>query len=166
MATNFALAGYSALAAQHLGRAIELDERSRVRARSDPNFAELAVSRPFEILLTTDGFVPPSGSSTASRIYRSAYKGAGSPLLVAVLNAVQIAGTPMDANVEVTDEWALLWTDARIKISRRSDQETAIELSAPPGKFTPEGWDHHTRALFDGIDTELLKLEKSGLGHS
>ena len=165
VASNFALAGYSALAAQHLGRAIELDERSRVRARSDPNFAELAASRPFQALLTTDSFVPPAGSSTASRIYRSPYKGATSPLLVAVLNALQIAGTPMDANVEVTDEWALLWSDARIKISRRSEQETAIEFSAPPGKFTPEGWDAHSRALFSGIDTELLKLERSGLGH-
>lgn len=165
VASNFALAGYSALAAQHLGRAIAIDERSRVRARSDPNFAELAASRPFEVLLTTDSFVPPAGSATASRIYRSPYKGSGSPLLVAVLNALQIAGTPMDSSVEVTDAWALLWTDARIKISRRSEQETAVEVSAPPGKFTPEGWDGHIRALFAGIDTELLKLERSGLGH-
>lgn len=164
VASNFALAGYSALAAQHLGRAIELDERSRVRARSDPNFAELAASRPFQALMTTDAFVPPAGSATASRIYRSPYKGAGSPLLVAVLNALQIAGTPMDSSVEVTDDWALLWTDARIKIARRSEQETAIEVSAPPGKFTPEGWDAHSQALFAGIDTELLKLERSGLG--
>ncbi len=67
--------------------------------------------------------------------------------------------------MEVTDDWALLWTDARIKIARRSDQETAIEVSAPPGKFTPEGWDAHSQALFAGIDTELLKLERSGLGH-
>lgn len=164
VATNFALAGYSALAAQHLGRAIELDERSRVRARSDANFADLASGRPFQTLLTTDSFVPPAGSTTSSRIYRSPFKGSGSPLLVAVLNALQIAGTPMDASVEVTDEWALLWTEARIKIARRSDQETAIELSAPPGRFTPASWDGFTRALYDGIDTELLKLEKSGLG--
>jgi tetratricopeptide (TPR) repeat protein len=166
VATNFALAGYSALAAQHLGRAIELDERSRVRARSDPNFAELAASRNLQALLTTDSFVPAAGSSTASRIYRTPYKGANSPLVVAVLNALQIAGTPMDANVEVTDEWTLIWSDVRIKISRRSDQETAIECTAPPGKFSPEGWDAHMGALFAGIDTELLKLEKSGLGHS
>ncbi len=165
VASNFALAGYSALAAQHLARAIELDERSRVRARSDPNFAELASSRPFQALMTTDSFVPPAGSATASRIYRSPYKGAGSPLLVAVLNALQIAGTPMDSSVEVTDDWALLWTDSRIKIARRSEQETAIEVSAPPGAFTPGGWDAHSQALFAGIDTELLKLERSGLGH-
>lgn len=164
VASNFALAGYSALAAQHLGRAIELDERSRVRARGDANFAELASSRPFQTLLTTDSFVPPAGSPSASRIYRSPYKGAGSPLLVAVLNTLQISGTPMDSTVEVTDEWALLWSDARIKLARRSDLETAVELSAAPGTFTPETWDRRSRELYDGIERELLKLERSGLG--
>lgn len=164
VATNFALAGYSALAAQHLGRAIELDERSRVRARSDANFAELASTRQFQPLLTTDSFIPPAGSSSASRIYRSPFKGAGSHLLVAVLNALQIAGTPMDSSVEVTDEWALLWSDVRIKIVRRSDAESAVELSAGPGKFTPEAWDRRSRELYEAIDRELLKLERSGLG--
>lgn len=164
VATNFALAGYSALAAQHLGRAVELDERSRVRARSDPNFAELASSRAFQLLLTTDSFVPPAGSATASRIYRSPFKGSGSQLLVAVLNALQIAGTPLDSSVEVTDDWALLWSTARIKIVRRSEQETAVELSAAPGKFTPEAWDRLSRELYEGIGRELLKLERSGLG--
>ncbi len=164
VATNFALAGYSALAAQHLGRAIELDERSRVRARGDANFSELASSRPFQALLTTDSFVPPAGSSSASRIYRSPYKGSSSPLLVAVLNVLQISGTPMDSSVEVTDEWALLWSDARIKIARRSELETAVELSAAPGRFTPEAWNRRSRELYDGIERELLKLERSGLG--
>lgn len=164
VATNFALAGYSAFAAQNLARAIELDERSRVRARSDANFAELASTRQFQTLLTSDTFVPPTGSSSASRIYRSPYKGAGSRLLVAVLNALQIAGTPMDPNVEVTDEWALLWSDVRIKIARRSEEETTVELSAAPGKFTASAWDQRSRELYDSIERELLKLERTGLG--
>jgi tetratricopeptide (TPR) repeat protein len=164
VATNFALAGYSAFAAQNLGRAIELDERSRVRARSDANFAELASTRPFQVLLTSDTFVPPAGSASASRIYRSPYKGADSPLLVAVLNALQIAGTPMDPKVEVTDDWALLWSDVRIKIARRSDQETAVELSAAPGKFNAAAWDARSRELYESIERELLKLGRSGLG--
>ncbi|MEO7793714.1 MAG: tetratricopeptide repeat protein [Thermoanaerobaculia bacterium] len=163
VATNFALAGYSALAAQHLGRAIELDERSRVRARGDSNFTDLASSRAFQVLLTSDTFVAPAGSTTASRIYRSPYKGANSPLLVAVMNQLQISGTQMDPTVEVTDDWALLWSDARIKIVRRSEQETAIELSAPPGIFSAAAWDQRTHELYDGIDKELLKLERSGL---
>ncbi|MEO8278008.1 MAG: tetratricopeptide repeat protein [Thermoanaerobaculia bacterium] len=161
VATNFALAGYSALAAQHLGRAIELDERSRVRARGDANFADVAGTRPFQLLLTTDSYVPPTGSATAVRIYRSPYKGSGSPILVALLNALQIAGKPLDPHVEVTDDWALLWSEARIKISRRSDSETAVELSAVPGKFTPELWDAASRSIYDGVDRELLKLERA-----
>ena len=164
VATNFAMAGYSAFAAQNLGRAIGLDERSRVRARSDANFGELAATRPFQLLLTSDTFVPPEGSASASRIYRSPYKGAGSHLLVAVLNALQIAGTPMDPTVEVTDEWALLWSDVRIKIARRSDQETAVELSAAPGKFTATAWDRRSRELYESLGRELLKLERTGLG--
>lgn len=163
VATNFALAGYSALAAQHLARAIELDERSRVRAWSDANFAELAATRSFQLLLTTDSFVPPAGSVTATRIYRSAYSGSTSPILTAVLNTLQLAGSPMDSSVEVTDAWALLWSDARIKIARLSDQETVIELSAAPGKFTPQAWDTRTREIYDGIDRELLKLARSRL---
>jgi tetratricopeptide (TPR) repeat protein len=163
VASNFALAGYAALAAQHLGRAIELDERSRVRARGDANFAEVASTRPFQALLTSDSFVPPAGSLSATRLYRSAYKGSGSAILVAVLNALQIAGTPMDSSVEVADEWALIWSAARIKITRRSDQETAVELSAPPGKFTPQAWDQMSSKLYDGIDRELLKLERTHL---
>lgn len=164
VASNFALAGYSALAAQHLGKAIELDERSRVRARSDPNFAEVGATRQFQTLLSTDSYRLPAGSSVASRIYRTPYRGSGSPLLVAVLNALQIAGTPMDANVEVADEWALLWCDVRIKLVRKSPEETALEFSAPPGAFAADAWDRRTRALYDSVDTELLKLERSGLG--
>ncbi len=41
VATNYALAGYAALAVEHLRRAVELDERSRLRARTDPNFSGL-----------------------------------------------------------------------------------------------------------------------------
>ena len=41
IAKNYALAGYAALAARELDQAIGLDETSRVRARFDPNFADL-----------------------------------------------------------------------------------------------------------------------------
>ncbi len=164
VATNFALAGYSALAVQHLARAIELDERSRVRVWSDANFSELAATPSFQHLLTTDSFIPPAGSATATRIYRSAYSGSSSPILTAVLNALQLAGSPMDSSVEVTDAWALLWSDVRIKIARLSDQESVIELSAAPGKFAPQAWDLRTREIYDGVDRELLKLARSRLG--
>lgn len=160
VATNFALAGYSALAVQHLGRAIELDERSRVRARSDANFAEMSSNRALAALFATDSFRPPAGSSTATRIYRSPWRGAASQLLTAVLNALQVSRTPMESRVEVTDEWALLWTDVRIKLAKRGDAETGLELSAPSGRFTPASWNRRTSELFDAVELELLRLEK------
>lgn len=160
VATNFALAGYSALAVQHLGRAIELDERSRVRARGDANFAEMASNRSFAELLSTDRFRRAPGSSIAQRVYRTPYRGSGSTLLTAVLNALQLARTPMDSRVEVTDDWALLWADLRLKLVRRGEQETVLELSAPPGAFSAPAWDRRSQALFDAVEIELLKLDK------
>lgn len=164
VATNFALAGYSALAVQHLERAVALDERSRVRARGDANFAGMSSNRSLAALFATDSFRPPAGSSTAARVYRSPWRGAASPLLTAVLNALQIARTPMESKVEVTDEWALLWADMRIKLARQSDAETGLELSAPPGRFSPAAWEERTRQLFDAVELELLRLEKRPAG--
>ncbi|MGE0640396.1 MAG: hypothetical protein AB7G12_07445 [Thermoanaerobaculia bacterium] len=164
VATNFALAGYSALAVQHLDRAIAIDERSRVRARSDANFAELASNRALAALLSTDGFTPPPGSAVASRTYATAWRGGGSPVLTSVLNALQIAGTPMDPRVEVTDSWALLWADVRIKLKKQGESETVVELTAPPGRFSPESWERRSRELFDAIDLELLRLDKRPTG--
>jgi tetratricopeptide (TPR) repeat protein len=160
VATNFALAGYSALAVQHLGRAIELDERSRVRARGDANFADMGENRAFAQLLATDSFRIAPGSAIATRVYRTRYRGGASPLLTAVLNTLQLARTPMDPRVEVTDDWALLWADVRIKLVKRGEEETAIELSAPPGAFTEAAWNRRSRELFEAVDLELLKQEK------
>jgi tetratricopeptide (TPR) repeat protein len=160
VATNFAHAGYSALAVQYLGRAVDLDERSRVRARADANFADLGTNKAFAQLLAVDGFRPPAGSSTASRIYRTAFRGRGSLLLTSVLNALQLGRTPMDPRVEVTDEWALLWADLRIKLAKHGEEETALELSAPPGAFSAAAWDRRTREFFEAVDLELLKLER------
>lgn len=164
VATNFAHAGYSALAVQYLGRAIELDERARVRARTDANFADLTTNKAFAQLLAFDGFRAPAGSSTAARIYSTRFHGTDSPLLTSVLNALQLARTPMDPRVEVTDEWALLWADVRIKLAKRGEQETALELSAPPGAFTAAAWDRRTRDFFEAVELELLKLERRPAG--
>lgn len=163
VASNFALAGYSALAVQHLARAIQLDERSRVRARTDANFNELAANRGFQQLLDTDSWSAPFGSPTANRVYTVPFTGTNSPILTAVLNALQIARTPMDSRVEVTEAWALLWADVRIKLVRQSDNETRIELTGPPGKLSAAAWEARTTDLFAAIDRELLKLERNQL---
>jgi tetratricopeptide (TPR) repeat protein len=160
VATNFAFSGYAALAVQHLERAVALDERQRARARADANFADLANHAGFQRLLSTDAWQAPAGSSTAARVYPARWEGSSTPLLVAVLNALQVGGTPMSSRVEVTDEWALLWADVRIKLVKASDATTRIELTAPPGKFAGAAWEERSQELFSTIELELLKLRR------
>ncbi len=159
VATNFALSGYAALALQHLERAIALDERSRVRARTDANFEDLAAAPAFQRLMSTDSYLPPPGSVTASREYEIAWSGAGTPLLVATLNALQTQGASLDPRVEVTGDWALLWSDVRIKISRRGGDRSVLEISAPPGRFSAAAWREKSERFFSAVDLELYKLE-------
>jgi len=160
VATNYALSGYAALALQHLERAIAADARVRVRARADPNFGDLAAAPSFQRLLSTDGYVPPPGSASASREYELPWRGAETELLVAVLNALQTQGFPLDARVEVADDWALLWSEFRVKVSRRGADRCLLELSAPPGKFSAAAWREKTERFLSAVDLELLKLER------
>jgi tetratricopeptide (TPR) repeat protein len=160
VSTNFALAGYSALAVQHLARAIELDERFRVRARTDANFADLASNKPFSDLMTTDSFRPAPGSHVATRAYARPFRGASSVLLTASLNILQLERAAFAADAEVTDEWALVWSDFRLKVAKSGADQTILELSAPPEAFSPQAWDLRTRRFFEAVDLELLKLEK------
>jgi len=159
VASNYAHAGYAALALEHLQHAIQLDERSRVLARSDANFAALASNRAFQQLLLTDGFRPPAGSGAAAKNFETLYNGSDSPIFVAILNAVQLAGMPLDPRVEVTPDWALLWSSYRIKIERNADSTTTVRLSAPPGSWSPATWDARTEAFFSEIESQLLRLE-------
>lgn len=159
VATNYAFSGYAALAVEHLARAIELDERQRALARTDANFASLAGNRAFQQLMATDAFVPAAGSSRASRAFNSRYTGADSPVLTAVLNTVQLGGGALDRLIEVTDTWAIVRSDFRIKLLGRPDGSTLIELSAPPGKFTEAQWQTRTEALFARLEREILRLE-------
>ena len=160
VATNYAFSGYAALAVQHLERAVALDERQRARARVDANFADLASHAGFQRLLATDAFQPPAGSATAARLYAVRWQGSSTRLLVAVLNALQLSGTPMDSRVEVADDWALLWADVRIKLVRASETETRLELTAAPGKYPGAAWEQRSQRLFSAVELELLKLER------
>lgn len=147
VASNYALAGYEALAAQHLRRAIELDERSRLRARTDPNFAALADAPRFRELLATDLYEPPAGAHRAARSYGVAFDGGRGPLLPAVLDTLQLTGRSFDPRVEVTERWALIWSDLRIKLSDRADGHGLVELSAPAERFTPAEWQDTSEEL-------------------
>jgi tetratricopeptide (TPR) repeat protein len=159
VATNYAFSGYAALAVEHLGRAVAIDERQRLRARVDPNFADLTAHRGFQQLLTTDDFRPVPGSLTAEKLLRSRLAGPGSPVVTAALNAVQLAGLPLQGSVEVTDDWALLWTDFRIKLSKADGDMTLVTLTAAPGRYTPDQWSSRTEAFFATLERELLRLE-------
>ena len=78
----------------------------------------------------------------------------------AVLNALQTLGLPLDTTVEVADDWALLWSEFRVKVSRRGADRSLHELSAPPGRFTAEAWRKETERFLSAVDLELLKLER------
>jgi tetratricopeptide (TPR) repeat protein len=159
VASNYAHGGYAALAVQHLERAVALDERSRVRARADANFAALAENRNFQRLLLTDSWQAPPGSLAAERVLRTRYLGADSPIVVAVLNTLQLSGMRFDRRVELTADWALFWSDFRIKITRNADDSTTLRLVAPPGLFSPSSWETRTASFFAEIEAQLLRLE-------
>jgi len=159
VASNYALSGYAALAVQHLARAVALDERSRVRARTDANFAELGSHRGFQQLLATDAWEPPPGSLAAERLFRTRYVGPDSPIVVAILNTLQLSGATLDPRVELTPDWALFWSDFRIQLVRNADDSTTLRLTAPPGLFTPSSWESRTASFFREIDSQLLRLE-------
>jgi len=159
VATNYAFSGYAALAVEHLSKAIALDERLRPRARVDPNFSDLARNSTFQSLITTDGFQPAPDSLTASKTYQTRYTGADSPILTATLNAIQIAGLPLDPIVDVTDGFAVLWSRFRVKLLRTPKGSTIVQLTAPAGSFAPAQWESRTGQFFADLERELLHQE-------
>ena len=87
-----------------------LNERSRLRARTDPNFAQLANTPQLQDLLAADSWTSPAGALHAKQIYAVAYDGNGK-LLNAVLTSLQLLKEPFDPRVEVTPNWALIWAE-------------------------------------------------------
>ena len=67
-----------------------------------------------------------------------------------MLNALRSAGTPFNANVEVTTDWALIWGEIRIKVSRAADGGK-VELSAPANAMTPQQWQERSQKLLREI---------------
>jgi len=155
VASNYAMAGYSGVAIQQLGRAIELDERSRRRARSDPNFSALASSQEFQQILATDAYQPPAGAHRAEQVLPAPYAGAESESLTAVLDALQLAGHPFDPQIEVTPHWTLIWAEARIRLSPAADGGTRLQLSAPAERFTPTEWRSWVEGLLGQVAVQL-----------
>lgn len=155
VASNYALAGYAALAVETLRPGVELDERIRLRARTDPNFADLANHPRFQELLNTDVYRLPEGAYFESRIYTEPYDPEGERLLGAVIDALTALGEPFNALVEVTPRWALIWGDFRIKVVATPEGEGVVEVSAPAQRFTPREWRRRTERLFRQIQNQI-----------
>jgi tetratricopeptide (TPR) repeat protein len=135
IAKNYALAGYQALALDHLRRAIAADERSRLLARTDPAFEDLATTREFQEILAADVYAPPAGSFQASELYDVPYETAQGKLLGAVVDALRGQRLPFDPRIEVTDTWSLIWADLRIKVGVGEDPAQGMVSAA--GRGTP-----------------------------
>jgi tetratricopeptide (TPR) repeat protein len=156
VATNYALAGYAALAVEHLKRSIELEERSRLRAKTDPNFTPLTSHPAFVELTENDGYRPSPGAYQTSRTFPLPFQAEGRDLLEAVLDALQLSGIPFDPQVEVTPRWAVIWSELRIKVAGDPGQkEATVLLSAPADRFTPGEWQERVRTLMVEIEKHL-----------
>lgn len=157
VATNYAMAGYPGLAIRFLERAIQRNERIRVRARADPNFRSLEDNPRFQELLLTDSYQPPPGSHRAERAYSLSYRRGEGPLLRVVLDALHALRLAYDPRVEVTPEWALIWSDMRIKLTDTADGEGRVVLTAPPQQLTPREFEERSDELLDRILIEIGK---------
>lgn len=153
---NYSLAGYETPAIEHLERAVALDERQRLAAKTDPVFEGLLANVRFQRLLSTDSYRPPKGALLAQSSLRGSYEGGKGPLLGAVIDALGRLGIPFDPRVEVTPDWALLWADLRIKIKPGGNPgEGVVEFSAPPERFTAADWQSRIDRLTQQIRYEL-----------
>jgi tetratricopeptide (TPR) repeat protein len=155
VATNYAMAGFAGPAIQHLGRAIDLDERARMRVRMDPNFRDLETNNRFQQLLNADTYQPPAGSYEQVFDVETPYDGASGTLLKAVLDALQFSGVPFDQRVEVTEAWALIWSEVRIKVTNSPQGKGQIQFSAPANRFTPSQWQSRIDKLQREITVRL-----------
>ena len=156
VASNYAMAGLTERAVRQLEQAIALDELSRLRARTDPNFAALTDDSALQRLLLTDNFRPPAGSLRSTRSFDTPYDGADGLLFATVLEVVQLSDRPVAPRVEFTDRWALVWTDVRIKVATGPDGKGQVTLTAPPRSFTAEAWHALTEQMFSQMNSRLL----------
>lgn len=157
VAKNYALTGYAGLAVQNLQQAIALDERLRASARGDANFSDLASNPRFQELLRADAYRVPADALRAERVYPGAYAGGKGPLLLATMDALQALGESFDPRVEVTPDWALLWSSMRIRISDDAKGQGQVSLTAPATAMSAGEWQQRTARLLDTILVQLGK---------
>lgn len=157
VASNYAMAGQFDPAVAHLERAVALDERIRLRSRTDPNFASLAEQTAFQTLLNVDSYRIPAHSHAVYRTYEEVYRAGDGKLLPAVLDALQLTGEPFDRQIEVTLDWALIWGEMRIKVRNDPREGGRVELTASKTAFGADEWKARARRLFNEIAVQLAK---------
>ena len=158
VATNYAMNGYVALARSHLEQAIARDERSRLRARTDTNFAALSADGALDDILLNDSYRPPEGSLVVRREFDARYAGGNGEFLSAMLDALRFHSEPFEASVEVTPDWALIWATFRIKLSNGPQGKGRIELSAPAGSMPRADWQKRTSRILRSFERRLIGL--------
>lgn len=164
VATNYAGRGYAPLAIESLRRAIELDERYRLRARTDDNFAAIAEAPELAAVMETDSYRPAPGDHALQRSYPAPYDGGDGVLLSAVLEGLRLVGEPFDPRIEVTSDWALVHGDLRIKLSDRRTEDSVdgvLSLSAPAGSLSASEWDRRVERLLEAVEVALLRRQRS-----
>jgi len=161
VATNYGMNGYAGLALQYLQRAVSLDERSRLRARTDPNLLAFETHPRFEGLFQTDTYRPPPGAHQEARALPGAYQAGDGPLLPATLDALYILSQRFEPGVEVTPKWALIWGDMRVKLrDGETPGEGVVELSAAAERYSAAQWQQRSKAFLDTIYVQLQRRTK------
>lgn len=150
VASNYAIAGSENLATRHLRQAILLDERYRLRARTDERFLSLK-SLDYKVLLNTDLYSPPPDAHQVAAAFRVPYRVGDNKLLYAVLDALKRLGEDYDPKIEANPRWALVWSAMRIKIYNQDDGTGVVSVSAPASSFSSDEWHQRSQALFRAV---------------
>jgi tetratricopeptide (TPR) repeat protein len=164
VATNYAGRGYVGPAVENLRRAIAVDERFRLRARTDGNFDGIAEAPALRELMRTDAYAPAAGDHTARRVFPVPYRGGQGTLLSAVQEAMRSAGEPFDPRVEALPEWALIHGELRVKLHDQPGEdgpEGVMILSAPAGRMSLPEWERRVERLLEALEVILLRRQRA-----
>lgn len=157
VAANYAVAGNAEQAITYLRQAILRDERARLNIRGDARFDYFHLSA-FQQLLATDSYEIPASDHQVSAAFADPYDNRKRLLVDAVLEALPKSGFRHDPRVEVTEHWALIWGDARIKVSNQGDGTGLVSVSAPAGAFDSAAFHRTSQQLFRGVHDRLTVL--------
>lgn len=157
VASNYALAGDAKRAVEHLSQAIAMNERTRLRSRTDPNFLALSEDASFRQLLASDSYRIPAGSHAIYQVFDSPYLAGRGKLLPAVLDALQLSGEPFDRKIEVAPDWALIWGEVRIRLRDDDRQGGRVEVTASRDHFGESQFRARVDRLFAEIAVQLAK---------